>query len=91
MRIVENIFRYTITVEGHLSKSWLNILPGFNISYLASGHTKITGVISNRKVFYKVLSVLNDMGISIVKIQRKPYQDKKSVLERANLFLGGYV
>ncbi|MBN1797952.1 MAG: hypothetical protein JW822_05225 [Spirochaetales bacterium] len=85
----EEVFNYTITVEGRLSRSWLNILHGFKISYSASGHTKISGMVVNPGVFYKVLSVLNDMGISIIKIRRKPYQHKKAYLKESINLSGG--
>jgi len=77
MQSIEDVFSYTITVEDHLSDMWSNNLCGFRIVRLKSGHTRISGMAADLSVFYKVLTVLGDMGISVIKIQRKPYRHKK--------------
>ena len=62
---------YQIKVKGNLDPSWADWFDGFNIT--AQGdETILIGVVCDQSALHGILAKINDLGLPIVSVEKKP-------------------
>jgi hypothetical protein len=84
MKKVDRVFNYTIIVEGHVSGLWLHGLQDFVLKKLPSGNTRLSLIAKDDSAFYGMLTILRDMGLSIIRIERNPFQSEHKKTSQIN-------
>ncbi len=62
MRTVE------IRVQGCIDEQWSNWLAGLSIAHEEPGETVLTGKVRDQAALYGVLSLLRDLGLSLLSV-----------------------
>ena len=62
---------YEIRLAGQVSQTWATLwFDGFNLRYIESGETILTGVIVDQAALHGVLIRIRDLGIPLVSVNR---------------------
>ncbi len=64
-------YNYNIIVAGHLPDAWVSRFQGFGLKRLWTGRSRISGRAVDESAMFGVLTVLQDMGVSVLKIKRR--------------------
>lgn len=62
---------YEIIIKGYLTDSMANHFKPFQIEFLDSGFTRLTGYISDQASLYGLLNRIRDLNIELVKLKKK--------------------
>ena len=66
--------RYFILIQGGIDPTWSDWFGGFTITR-QNGETVLEGEVRDQAALHGILAKVNDLGLTIVSVQRKtPYQ-----------------
>lgn len=64
--------RYQITIEGQLDPRWQVRFEGLTLTHSATGQTLLSGPLPDQAALYGVLKKINNLGLTLVAVQREP-------------------
>ena len=61
---------YEICLQGHLNVRWTDWFEGLTISLEDSGHTRLTGHITDQAALHGLLAKIRDLGLPLISLRR---------------------
>jgi hypothetical protein len=68
---------YQIRLKGILDSSWSDWFDGFTIT-IQDGETLLVGVVCDQSALHGILAKINDLGLSIISVERMSQTEKKA-------------
>ncbi len=65
---------YCIHIKGRLDRKWEDWFGGFEITY-TNGDTLLQGAVPDQAALHGILTKLNDLGLSLISVNRMPKKD----------------
>jgi hypothetical protein len=59
---------YEITVQGHLTARWREVIEEMEIAPLEDGNTQLRGELPNQAALYGLLRRLSDLGMTLISV-----------------------
>lgn len=70
---------YEVCLKGHLNARWTDWFDGLTISLEDSGHTRLTGYISDQSALHGLLAKIRDLGLPLISLMRvSPIPNQKT-------------
>ncbi|MGM0508984.1 MAG: hypothetical protein ACQERZ_07485 [Fusobacteriota bacterium] len=67
----DKAYNYEFIIKGEISKRGFSELERFKMERLSNGNMKLSGYGMDLSKFYSVISRFRDLGIELIKIERK--------------------
>lgn len=66
---------YEIIIKEQIDEDWEVLFEGMEIRLLPNGETRICGDVKDQSRLYGIISQIRDLGITLVKVEKKTTGD----------------